>query len=128
MIKIKMDAPARDEELALARRTLGQDSPERTLANGSVNAVLADGELARLRTALQTVTLRDELAAYAVDLVRATRTQRARRCTRLQMRGGLRGSCLCSVWGFAREPFARFGHGFPYRIGRCPAIGGARGD
>ncbi len=74
MIKIKMDAPARDEELTLARRTLSGDSPEAGLANGIVQPVLAAGELANLRQALQTVTLREELAVYAVDLVRATRT------------------------------------------------------
>ncbi len=74
MIKIKMDAPARDEEITLARRVLSGESPENALASGAVQPVLGTGELALLRAALQGVTLREELATYAVDLVRATRT------------------------------------------------------
>ncbi len=74
MVKIRMEPPARDEELELARRMLSGESPEKRLAGGEVRAVLGPGELTRLRAALDTVLLREELAAYAVDLVRATRT------------------------------------------------------
>ncbi len=73
MVKIKMEPPGRDEELALARRMLGAENPEAVLASGAVRAVLGPGELAPLREALGAVTMRDELAAYVVDLVRATR-------------------------------------------------------
>ena len=73
MVKIKMEPPSRDEEIALARRMLGRESPEAVLAAGTVRPVLATGELASARTALDDVTLRDELGAYVVDLVRATR-------------------------------------------------------
>ena len=73
MVKIKMEPPGRDEELALARRMLGTDTPEAVLASGAVKAVLGSGELARLRAALGEVTMRDPLAEYVVDLVRATR-------------------------------------------------------
>mgnify|MGYP001222860690 CR=1 FL=1 len=73
MVKIRMEPPSRDEELELARRILSGESPEKRLADGAVRAVLAPGELARLRATLAQVLLRDELAAYAVDLVRATR-------------------------------------------------------
>ena len=73
MVKIRMEPPARDEELELARRILSGESPEKRLADGAVKAVLGPGELARLRATLGQVLLRDELAAYAVDLVRATR-------------------------------------------------------
>lgn len=73
MMKIKMEPPARDEELALARRMLGANAPEAVLASGAVQAVLGPGELAAARGALAEVTLRDELSAYVVDLVRATR-------------------------------------------------------
>ena len=73
MVKIRMEPPARDEEIALARRMLGADAPEAVLASGTLRAVLGPGELAAARAALAEVTLRDELSAYVVDLVRATR-------------------------------------------------------
>ena len=73
MVKIKMEPPTRDEELALARRMLGADAPEAVLASGAVQPVLAPGELGAARAALSAVTLREELGAYVVDLVRATR-------------------------------------------------------
>jgi MoxR-like ATPase len=74
MVKIKMEPPARDEEMTLARRMLGADTPEAALAGGRVQAVLAQGELDAVRAALGDVTMREELVAYVVDLVRATRT------------------------------------------------------
>jgi MoxR-like ATPase len=74
MVKIKMDAPAREEELTLARRTLGADAPEAVLAAGAVKQVLGPGELSAARAILEHVTLREELVAYVVDLVRATRS------------------------------------------------------
>jgi MoxR-like ATPase len=73
MVKIKMSPPARDQELTLARRTLGPDTPEKLLAAGGVRPVLARGELSALRGALDQVLMREELVAYIVDLVRATR-------------------------------------------------------
>ncbi len=73
MVKIKMEAPGRDDELTLARRMLGAESPETVLGSGALQAVLGPGELAAAREALTTVTMREELAAYTVDLVRATR-------------------------------------------------------
>ncbi len=74
MLKIKMEPPTRDDELQLARRTLGPDTPEAVLAGDTVQPALAPGELDGVRAALGEILLRDELAAYAVDLVRATRT------------------------------------------------------
>jgi MoxR-like ATPase len=74
LVKIVMAPPARDEELALARRMLGSDTPEVVLAQGAVQPVLDAGGLATLRTALDAMLVREELTAYIVDLVRATRT------------------------------------------------------
>ncbi len=74
MMKIKMEVPARDEELTLAKRVLGIDAPEAVLAAGAVKQVLGPGELAAVRAILDQVTLREELVAYVVDLVRATRS------------------------------------------------------
>jgi MoxR-like ATPase len=74
LVRINMQPPAREEELALARRMLGGNAPETVLADGVVNAVLGPGELAQWRTALDAVLVREELTAYIVDLVRATRS------------------------------------------------------
>jgi MoxR-like ATPase len=74
MVKIKMEAPAREGEIELARRMLGDSSPEHVLESGAVQPVLRLGELPELRASLSTVLVRDEVAAYVVDLVRATRT------------------------------------------------------
>lgn len=87
MVKIKMSAPAREEELILARRMLGMDSPEETLARGAVAAVLGAGELNALRGILELVTVREELVAYTVDLVRATRVHES-----IQVGGGPRAT------------------------------------
>ena len=87
MLKIKMETPARDEELILARRMLGVDAPEETLARGAVTAVLGAGALDELRGILDQVTVREELVAYTVDLVRATRIHES-----IQVGGGPRAT------------------------------------
>jgi len=74
MLKINMGPPERSDELILARRSLGADSPEAMLQRGAIQPVITPADLANLRFQLRQVTLRDELVAYAVDLVRATRT------------------------------------------------------
>jgi MoxR-like ATPase len=73
MVKIVMDCPEREEELTLARRMLGKDSPEAVLASGAVQPVITPGELALLRGELEKITVREELIAYVVDIVRKTR-------------------------------------------------------
>ena len=73
MLKISMGAPGRDEEFTLAQRTLGTESPEATLASGAVQAVIRAEDLPAVRAQMNTITVRDELVGYLVDLVRATR-------------------------------------------------------
>jgi MoxR-like ATPase len=73
MVKISMSAPDRAEELVLAQRSLGREAPEAVLTSGGVRAMLGPFELVELRAALESITLREELVGYAVDLVRATR-------------------------------------------------------
>ena len=73
MLKITMNCPARDEELTLAKRTMGADSPEALLAGGVVRPVIAAETLATLRGQLIRIVIRDELVVYLVDIVRATR-------------------------------------------------------
>ena len=73
MLKIRMDCPPREEELLLAQRMLGDDSPERTLDGGAVQAVLTDKDLARVRSAMAAIFVKEELLGYVVDIIQATR-------------------------------------------------------
>src|SRR5579863_4030176 len=74
LLKIPMAALERAEELDLAKRMLAGESPEDCLDRGDIQAVLTSDELAKARLALNDVSMRDELTAYIVDLVRRTRT------------------------------------------------------
>ncbi len=73
MLKISMDCPDREEELILAQRMLGKESPEAILESGAVEAVVTAEELVQLRSALECVTVRDELLGYLVDIIQTTR-------------------------------------------------------
>src|SRR5205809_5281471 len=70
MLKITMDTPGRDDEVQLATRMLGSNSPEQTLAAGGVTATLTESEIADAAKALEQITVRPELLSYIVDLVR----------------------------------------------------------
>ncbi|MHA3773056.1 AAA family ATPase [Verrucomicrobiota bacterium sgz303538] len=74
MLKIVMEPPDRGAELLLAQRMLGPESPEEALATGVVQPVISADDLLGLRRALEAVTVREEIVAYVVDVVRATRT------------------------------------------------------
>ncbi|MEN8189614.1 MAG: MoxR family ATPase [Thermodesulfobacteriota bacterium] len=73
MLKIVMTEPNRDDELQLAGRTLGVDSPERVLDSGDVQSVLSEPMLPQCKQLFEQVILKEELVGYVVDLVRATR-------------------------------------------------------
>jgi len=73
MLKIPMQHPSREEELTLARRMLGADSPEAVLKSGVVQAVISAETLTMLRRQLAEITVKEELTAYLVDIVRQTR-------------------------------------------------------
>jgi MoxR-like ATPase len=75
MLKISMGCPEREEELLLAQRMVRSESPESTLQRGEIQTVLTTERLTTVRQALAGVSLRDELLAYLVDVVRATRTE-----------------------------------------------------
>ncbi|HEU5397213.1 MAG TPA: MoxR family ATPase, partial [Verrucomicrobiae bacterium] len=74
MLKISMAPPDRSEELSLARRTMTDEAPETVLAQGTVQPVIKPDDLRELRQALASIVIRDELVAYLVDVVRATRS------------------------------------------------------
>lgn len=74
LMKVEMDYPERKDELELAGRSLGVDSPEAMLARDVVEPVLQVGELEKVRQALRGITIKDELMAYVVDLIRESRS------------------------------------------------------
>src|SRR5207249_807843 len=71
MLKITMKAPDREEELALAARTMTKDAPEALLANGAVQPIIKPEDLQQFREELSAIVMRDELIGYLVDIVRA---------------------------------------------------------
>lgn len=73
LLRIAMGSPERGEELLLARRMLGDESPEEVLNAGEVKPAVDLAELAEVRKSLRQVVMRDELTEYVLDLVRATR-------------------------------------------------------
>ncbi|WP_009958404.1 AAA family ATPase [Verrucomicrobium spinosum] len=77
MFKVQVTYPTRNEELDLATRMLGNESPESVLESGAVRQVLTADRIATLRAALHHIVVRDDLIAYIVDLVRATRDHEA---------------------------------------------------
>ena len=74
MLKIRIGWPQREDELSLLSRMLDGDAPEAALARGVIEPVLGPGQLQWLRDSLRFVTIRPEIVAYMVDLVRRTRT------------------------------------------------------
>ena len=77
MLKITMDPPGKDEELKLAQRMLGKDSPENTLASGAVQQIITPEVLTKLRLALEGILVKADLVSYVVDIVRKTRTHQS---------------------------------------------------
>lgn len=73
MLKITMDTPPREEELVLAQRMLGEESPEATLESGSVKPVITPDALTKLQKYLRGIHVKEELLGYMVDIVRFTR-------------------------------------------------------
>jgi len=77
MLKIRMDHPDKEEELLLAKRMLGNQSPEETLASGNVKKIITPELLVKLRQSLEGILVKDELITYIVDIVRKTRTHQS---------------------------------------------------
>ena len=73
MFKLLIDCPDRDSEFHLASRIVAGQSPEAVLESGQVAPVVSMDELAGLGAMLNQITLKPELIAYVVDLVRRTR-------------------------------------------------------
>jgi MoxR-like ATPase len=76
-MKITMSCPERGDELDLARRMLGKDSPEAALAQGAVQPLLTIDQLQESRHILEQLSVREEMLGYILDVVRATRSHEA---------------------------------------------------
>ncbi len=77
LLKITMSVPDLEQEVELARRLLGSDSPEQTLNSGNLEKVLDTLSLVECRKTLEQILIKEELIRYCVDLVRSTRIHEA---------------------------------------------------
>jgi MoxR-like ATPase len=73
MLIIKMGYPQRSEELDLASRFLGEQSPELVIQSGDVQSVISREDLNTIKSILRTINIKKELIEYAVEIVRRTR-------------------------------------------------------
>ncbi len=73
MLKITMELPEKSEELDLAKRSLGSNSPEKLLEGDAVKKIISADDLVKLRTVFSQITIKEELIEYLVSLVRKTR-------------------------------------------------------
>jgi len=73
MLKINAVFPNRDDEIILAKRTLGADAPENFLNSGKVYRVIEQSELTILQETINSVFMKEELVNYIVDIIRETR-------------------------------------------------------
>ena len=73
MLKITMNHPEQADELKLAQRTLGTQSPEATLDSGTLRRIITPEILVKLRRVLTQILIKEELVEYIVTIVRKTR-------------------------------------------------------
>ena len=73
MLKVPVGYPDRDQEIELANRMLGDQSPEQTLDSNDVKQVMSAEQLTETRALVNHVVARPELVTYIVDVIRATR-------------------------------------------------------
>jgi MoxR-like ATPase len=73
LLKLTVPLPERDAEFQVLARHLGGFDP-RDLAGAGIRPVASAADLVAARAAVAQVTVAPEVAAYVVDLVRATRT------------------------------------------------------
>jgi len=73
MLKITMDHPPQADELKLAQRMLGTQSPEAVLESGALRQIITPELLSKLRRILIQILVKEELVEYIVAIVRKTR-------------------------------------------------------
>lgn len=73
LLRVEMDYPEAEDELKLAIQSLGSETPEHILAGDTVRAVLTEPQIHRMQKALQSITMKEELVSYVVEIVRRSR-------------------------------------------------------
>tara|TARA_B100001093_G_scaffold250217_2_gene239741 strand:+ start:9575 stop:10567 length:993 start_codon:yes stop_codon:yes gene_type:complete len=73
LLRVEMDYPDEEDEKQLAVQSLGRETPENILESDAVKPVLTSGGIAKVKEALDTITLKEELISYVVELVRVSR-------------------------------------------------------
>jgi MoxR-like ATPase len=99
LFKHRLDYPSRDEELAVVARH-GAAAAGIDPQSAGVTAVVDAAELARLKAIVSSVRLNDDIVAYVVDLVRATREHPS-----LQFGGSPRAAAMLASSGRALAAF-----------------------
>jgi MoxR-like ATPase len=99
LFKHRLDYPSRDEELAVVARH-GTAATMIDPQSAGVTAVVNAGDLAKLKEIVAGVRLNDDIVAYVVDLVRATREHPS-----LQFGGSPRAAAMLASSGRALAAF-----------------------
>lgn len=73
LLRVEMDYPGEEEEKQLAHQSLGRQTPENILDSDAVQPVLTRDRIGAMRQALESITVKEELVSYVVDLVRKSR-------------------------------------------------------
>jgi MoxR-like ATPase len=73
LLRVEIDYPSDENEKRLAKALLGDQAPERILASDAVQPILDGTEIDIMQKALQSLTIRDDLVDYVVNLVRKSR-------------------------------------------------------
>lgn len=73
LLRVEMDYPGEDEEKLLATRSLGSETPENVLGSDAIKPVLTASDIVTMQNALQSITIKEELVSYVVDLIRKSR-------------------------------------------------------
>ncbi len=97
-LKLTMDLPGREEEIAvLGRHAQGFDP--RDLAAAGVTAVAGEADLAAGRAAVERVAVHPQVLGYLVDVCRATRSSPAA-ALGVSPRGGTALLAACRAWAW----------------------------
>ncbi|HQZ27874.1 MAG TPA: MoxR family ATPase [Verrucomicrobiales bacterium] len=73
LLRVEMGYPGPEAELQLAMQSLGRETPEYILAGDTVERVLTEPQIQEVQVALRSVTMKEELVAYVVEIVRRSR-------------------------------------------------------
>jgi MoxR-like ATPase len=73
MLLIRMDYPDADDERDLASRFISNETPENIVQGNQISQILTREHLELSKSILKTITIRQEIIDYGVELIRKTR-------------------------------------------------------